>query len=214
MIELTESHLDWAAEIARMLHRNLPPAFDVEDLEQVARMAVWHCTKHFDPTRGIPFPAYAIRRVRGSVLMAVRRRNWKEAHHIPLEGNGTGGRPGNGGSKGEINRRWSVRIPGGLKDTRGSSPGKRASYEVGSNKMAQQMFPPQDAAIEESDVRGQLVRGLGGLPAAERCVLACVFLMEVPMQVLAERMEVSLSTAYTIRTRGLVMMRSEMKEVV
>jgi RNA polymerase sigma factor (sigma-70 family) len=164
MIDLTQSHLDWAAEIARMLHRSLPPAFAVEDLEQEARVAVWHCTRHYDPTRGVPFAAYAFRRVKCRVLMAVRRRRWIEA---------------------------------------------TAECAIAASLPAEAVDP--DESIAQEQQRGQLVRGLGGLPAAERCVLACVFLMGVPMQLLAVRMEVSLSTAYTIRTRGLTLMRAQLE---
>ena len=164
MIDLTPSHLDWAAEIARMLHRNLPPAFQVEDLEQEARVAVWHCTRHYDPSRGVPFAAYAFPRVKGRVLMSVRRRRWTEA---TAEGAIAASQPADSADPGD--------------------------------------------AIQRAQEAEQLRTGLGKLPVAERCLLACVFLLGVPMQVIADRMSVSLSTAYTIRTRALSMMREEMR---
>lgn len=78
-MELTPDILQWASNIAGALARRLPPCFDRQDLEQVARIEAWLATRDFDPSRGVEFRVFAYRRVRGAVLMSVRRRHWTDA---------------------------------------------------------------------------------------------------------------------------------------
>lgn len=77
-------HLAWARRLARSIHRKLPASFDVQDLEQEAVISCWKCLQAFDLRRQVPFRLYAYNAVRGAVLMAVRRRHWREATHPEL----------------------------------------------------------------------------------------------------------------------------------
>lgn len=84
--KLFDDNHEWAVAIARQVHRKLPPSFDVEDLEQIARIEMWKRCELYDPfnAKGVPFQAYAHVYVRGAVLMHCRRRNWREATHLSL----------------------------------------------------------------------------------------------------------------------------------
>ena len=87
---LFEEHLEWAASIGRSVGRHLPPSFDVKDLEQIARIAHWRCCESYDATpapgflSGVPYRGYAYKPIHGAVLMACRRRNYREATHEEL----------------------------------------------------------------------------------------------------------------------------------
>jgi hypothetical protein len=83
---LFEANLSWAAAIAQNVHRKLPPCFDIQDLEQVARIEMWKRSQLYDPQneRGAPFKGYAHVYIRGAVLMSIRRKNWIEANHESL----------------------------------------------------------------------------------------------------------------------------------
>lgn len=84
MLALFEQHLAWAEGVALKVRRSLPPSFDVDDLKQEARIGLWRSVEAYDPSRGVPFRAFAMIRVRGAVLMASRRRAYKEATHEEL----------------------------------------------------------------------------------------------------------------------------------
>lgn len=86
LLALFELHRAWAEAIGRTLHRRLPPSFDVDDLEQIARIENWRCVKTWEPGRGVPYRAFAYFPIRGAVLMACRRRHYREAMHEPLDG--------------------------------------------------------------------------------------------------------------------------------
>ena len=80
-----EPHQEWARRVARSEWRGLPPSFALEDLEQEAMIELWKQTKKYDPSRDVPFQAFAYRAVRGAVLMACRRRRYKDATHDELK---------------------------------------------------------------------------------------------------------------------------------
>src|ERR1700675_2133617 len=82
---LFEENLPWAERQARLLKRGLPPSFDVQDLLQIARIEHWRQVQSFDASRGVPYQGYACAAVRGAVLMACRRRHFREATHDRLE---------------------------------------------------------------------------------------------------------------------------------
>jgi RNA polymerase sigma factor (sigma-70 family) len=91
MQALFEEHKAWAMSVGQSVGRHLPPSFDVDDLKQIALIQHWHCCKSYDPSprpgfvSGVPYRAYAHAAIRGAVLMASRRRNYREATHEELE---------------------------------------------------------------------------------------------------------------------------------
>jgi RNA polymerase sigma factor (sigma-70 family) len=84
--QLVKDNWDWAADIAHKASHNLPPSFDISDLEQEAYIALWRQAEKFDESRGVPFRGYAYMAVRGAVLMSVRRRNYTASTADELAG--------------------------------------------------------------------------------------------------------------------------------
>ena len=71
--ELITSHLGLAQQLARrFLHRGEP----LEDLEQVASVALVKAVDRFDPERGVDFPAFATRTVIGELKRHFRDKGW------------------------------------------------------------------------------------------------------------------------------------------
>src|SRR3977135_1976276 len=79
-----EANLAWAERIARKVWRHLPPSFDLDDLQQIARIAHWKQVGLYDPTRGVPYQPFAYHAVHGAVRMACRRRHYQENTHGEL----------------------------------------------------------------------------------------------------------------------------------
>lgn len=49
------------------------PSFDIEDLEQIAQIALWDSARRFDHSRGFQFSSFAVPRVNGAVLDSLRK---------------------------------------------------------------------------------------------------------------------------------------------
>jgi RNA polymerase sigma factor (sigma-70 family) len=66
-------HLGWARSIAESVARRAPSGVAVEDLRQVAAMALIRRVPEFDRRRGVPLRGYLYEYVRGACLMLCRR---------------------------------------------------------------------------------------------------------------------------------------------
>lgn len=79
---LVEQHIEWARNVATKVASRLPTWFTPEDLTGPASIALLDAATKFDPSRKIPFRAYAIRQVEGACYSAARRNEYRErAHH-------------------------------------------------------------------------------------------------------------------------------------
>lgn len=94
MQALFEQHQAWAASVARSVRRKLPPSFDIEDLVQEALIEHWKQVQRFDPSWRVPYQGFAWRAVHGAVVMACRRRQYRDATHEELTGQHVDQRPG------------------------------------------------------------------------------------------------------------------------
>jgi RNA polymerase sigma factor (sigma-70 family) len=83
---LALEHLDWARGIARHVSTTLPTWFAYEDLAGAAEIGLLQAAERWNPSHGVPFRAFAARRVHGACMDAVRRREYRERGHQTIEG--------------------------------------------------------------------------------------------------------------------------------
>jgi RNA polymerase sigma factor FliA len=62
--------------IAHRLRRRLPNHVDIEELKSVGYIGLIEAIDRYDPTRGVPFRAYAEIRIQGSMLDHLRKEDW------------------------------------------------------------------------------------------------------------------------------------------
>jgi RNA polymerase sigma factor (sigma-70 family) len=81
------NRLGLVESIARQIRRSLPPSFELDDLIGVGNLALTAAANRFRPDQhgGCPFEPYARQVVRGAILDSVRRRNWTENMHEPIQ---------------------------------------------------------------------------------------------------------------------------------
>lgn len=71
---LIEHYMPFARAIAAHAYaRRMEPACSFEDYLQYARVGLIEAVDRFDATRGVPFEAYAVHRVRGAVLNGINQ---------------------------------------------------------------------------------------------------------------------------------------------
>jgi len=73
LAELVEEYQAYALSLARRLHRHGEP---IDDLRQVALESLIASLQRFDPTRGIPFVAYATPTIIGAIKRHYRDQGW------------------------------------------------------------------------------------------------------------------------------------------
>jgi RNA polymerase sigma factor (sigma-70 family) len=181
---LATAHLGWADAIASSVKRQLPPSFDLADLEQVARVATWAAAKEYDGNRGAPFTAFAYKRVRGACFMSVRRRYYRDATHAPIPElliacAGSRLNPGNDDDK---------RVMLRLLDT----------------------APQPDEREHWARMNAITLDALGAVPRRQQAVLSMHYLAGVAMPLVARKLSLSVTLAYTLRREGLAYLKREM----
>jgi RNA polymerase sigma factor for flagellar operon FliA len=70
--------LDLVPTLARRVHWSFDRFMAVEDLESYAREGLLLAARSYDPTRGVPFRAWATLRMRGAMIDGMRARS-----HVP-----------------------------------------------------------------------------------------------------------------------------------
>ncbi len=74
--ELMRRYLPLVRYQAERLAATLPRSVDVEDLAQEGNFGLMDAIKKFDPERGNKFKTYCSRRIRGSIIDALRNLDW------------------------------------------------------------------------------------------------------------------------------------------
>jgi RNA polymerase sigma factor (sigma-70 family) len=84
---LIAAHLDLVPSIARQIARQLPTAFELDDLIQTGNLALCTAAARYRPSEhaGAPFSAFARQRIRGAILDSVRRRHYANSTMGALE---------------------------------------------------------------------------------------------------------------------------------
>jgi len=73
---LIREHLGMVDREVTITLKRLPRHVDKEDLISVGVAALINCARRFEPARGVPFGAYAKRRVQGAILDELRSQDW------------------------------------------------------------------------------------------------------------------------------------------
>jgi RNA polymerase sigma factor for flagellar operon FliA len=77
-------HLELVDAIAASIIRRLPPSFELDDLKSAGKIGLIRAAARYNRAMNVPFGAYARHRIRGEILEACRRRNWRENTHDEL----------------------------------------------------------------------------------------------------------------------------------
>ena len=69
-------HYPLVRTIACRMVRRFPASVDVDELINVGAMGLIDAVDRFDPSRQVPFKAYAEIRIRGAIVDALREADW------------------------------------------------------------------------------------------------------------------------------------------
>ena len=84
---LVEANLELVRVIARAILASLPPSFELDDLIAAGNLGLLQAATRYRPKQhnGTPFSAYARPVIRGAILDSIKRANWREATHDPID---------------------------------------------------------------------------------------------------------------------------------
>jgi RNA polymerase sigma factor for flagellar operon FliA len=222
---LVMAHVHLVRSMASRLGRRLPSHVEVSELVSVGVLGLIDAATRYQPSLGVPFDAFARRRIHGAMLDALRgldrvprsvRRQQRD-----LEGAITNLRHllGREPEAAEIAAALGLSVPEydrRLEDLRTADVAMvRASGPAGGDEtgdtwldLAVDGDPGPYAQLERRELRAELARALAALPERERQILALSYGEELTLAEIGRVIGVGESRVSQLRTQAIVRLRS------
>jgi RNA polymerase sigma factor for flagellar operon FliA len=222
---LVIEHVGLVKSMAYRLMRRVPAQVELADLVSAGVLGLIEAAERFRPSAGVPFDAFARRRLQGAMLDSLRDLDWapRSARRLRRQVDGAiaalrrelGREPREeeiGGALGMSDEEFaraldtvrslelgSIRQPAAGPDTDGQS--LEVAVDPGEGPETQ---------VERAELRCHLAAALGELPERERHVLALYYEEELTLAEIGEVIGVSESRVSQIRSLALARLRASL----
>jgi RNA polymerase sigma factor for flagellar operon FliA len=219
---LVMEHVDLVKQVAGRLAHRLPAHVELSELTSVGVVGLLDAAGRFRPTLGVPFGAYARRRILGAMLDALRDLDWapravrrmrRDVDVVIARLRGSLGREP---ESHEIARAMQVsdtqyeRICETLQ-TADLATVRQAGADSDGHPRAESVVDQSeapDARVERLDEARRLAHALGALPPRERYILSLYYDQDLRLADIARRIGVGESRVSQLRTQALGRLRS------
>lgn len=223
---LVMSHVGLVKILANRLAGRIPPQVEVSELIGVGVLGLIDAAGRYRPALGVPFDAFARRRIHGAMLDALRDMDWapRSLRKLRRDVDETLARLrhalGREPEAGEIAAALKVspeQYDKMLDDLRATEVAAIRQAESGDSRQLLDVAigPEEDgphARLERRELATLLARALGELPDRERQVLAFYYEQELTLAEIGEVIGVSESRVSQLRTQAIARLRSRMQE--
>jgi RNA polymerase sigma factor for flagellar operon FliA len=217
--QLVREHLGLVQDVLLKVGRRLPTHVDRDDLYGAGAEALVDAGRRFDAGRGVDFPAFAAKRVRGAMLDELRRWDWAvrsvrtENRRRTVATEALEAELGREPRAAEVAAALGVTVDQLHCTEFASARAKVDSLQdldaMGVHGLDASAMTPPDVLVER-EVHRYLRDALDELPERERHTVAGYFLHERPMRELATELGVTESRVSQLRKRGLALLRESL----
>ena len=219
---LVMTHVDLVKAMASRLRRRLPSQVEISELVSVGVLGLIDAATRYQPTLGVPFDAFARRRIQGAMLDALRGLDWVPRSVRKMQ-------------------RQSEEVTSRLRQTLGREPESEEiaaamgisiddythlldeirTIEVAVARPSHSDGEPtslidlvidsgsgQQVQLERAELRQHLARALRQLPERERQVLSLSYVQELTLSEIGKVFGVGESRVSQIRTQAILRLRS------
>jgi RNA polymerase sigma factor for flagellar operon FliA len=184
--------------VSRIAHRaaatyGLPPGVEPCDLVSCGVIGLAELWVRFDPKRGVPFQAYAIPRVKGAVIDAIRASDW-----VPRKA------------------RQRARLTGEPVSALVSIDGDRSrgsNERSHADRLSDSSVPEPGDDLMEAARRTELLGLLRGLPEREQTIISMHYFEGLLLQDIARSLGVTPSRISQVHNRALRKLRSALHAI-
>jgi RNA polymerase sigma factor for flagellar operon FliA len=216
---LVHDHLGVVEAMVVQVGRRLPLHVDRDDLYGAGAVALVDAGRTFDPGRGVEFPAFAAKRVRGAMLDELRRWDWVTRSVRTRHRRRTCAVEALEAELGRTPRAAEVATELGITlDQLRRGESETASGTVASlldlertrvPELCAAATTPADVLVER-EVLGYVRDAVEALPERERRALGGYYLQERPMREIAAELGVTESRVSQLCGRALVLLRESL----
>jgi RNA polymerase sigma factor for flagellar operon FliA len=224
--QLVMDHVGLVKALAQRLAQRLPAQVELTDLVSVGVLGLIDAATRYKPSTGVPFDAFARRRVQGAMLDALRDLDWAPRSLRKLRRDldnaiarlrhelGREPREDEVASAMHLSMEDYARS---LEQVRSLELGAMRQLDAptpeGTSLIELCIDPDEgpEARLERSELRAHLARALGGLPERERQILALYYEEELTMAEIGEVIGVCESRVSQLRSLALSRLRVSLR---
>ena len=224
---LVMEHVGLVKTMAQRLAMRLPSQVEVSDLVSVGVLGLIDAAGRYKPTLGVPFDAFARRRVQGAMLDSLRDLDWAPRSLRRMRRDVDGAmanlrrKLGREPEEKEIAAEMGLTMPDYEKAVEqlrtldiGAIRSLDAPTEDGTSRIELCVDPTEGAAtqLERKELRVHLAKAIEQLPQRERQILALYFEEELTLAEIGEVIGVGESRVSQLRSLALARLRSLLRE--
>ena len=224
---LVMAHVDLVKAMASRLGRRLPTQVEISELVSVGVLGLIDAASRYRPSLGVPFDAFARRRIHGAMLDALRGLDWVPRSVRKLQRDvddalrklrHTLGREPN---EQEIAAALGVTVAeydAMLDELRSADvardPPRRAApaRTAASSRWPSTPKAGRTLQLERRELRARLAQALAQMPERERHILALYYEQELTLAEIGRVIGVGESRVSQLRTQAIARLRSMMQE--
>ncbi len=220
---LVMQHVGLVRAMASRLSQRVPAQVELSELVSVGVLGLIDAASRFKPTLGVPFDAFARRRIHGAMLDALRDMDWapRSVRKLGRTVDGTvsklrhelGREPDESEIAGAMNvsEVEYARILDQLR-TAEMAVMRQATAEDGTSMLEVAIDPNEGphATLERSELRQLLAEAVAELPERERHILALYYQEELTLAEIGQVLGVGESRISQLRTQAIARLRSNM----
>jgi RNA polymerase sigma factor for flagellar operon FliA len=224
--QLVMDHVGLVKALAQRLAQRLPAQVELTDLVSVGVLGLIDAATRYRPSTGVPFDAFARRRVQGAMLDALRDLDWapRSLRRLRRDLDAAVARLrhelGREPQEAEIAAAMHLSIEEyerSLEQVRSLELGALRQLDAptpeGTSLIELCIDPDEgpEARLERAELRGHLARALGDLPERERQILALYYEEELTMAEIGEVIGVCESRVSQLRSLALSRLRVSLR---
>ncbi len=220
--QLVMAHVGLVKAMASRLANRLPPQVEVSELVSVGVLGLIDAAGRFKPSLGVPFSAFARRRIHGAMLDSLRGLDWAPRAVRKLRRDvdsaianlrfTLGREPQAADIAGalDVSESEYEKMLDKLKSAELATIRQSAVGEDGRSALDVEIEPSDGphARLEREELRRLLAKAIGDLPERERQILALYYEEELTLAEIGEVIGVGESRVSQIRTQAIARLRS------
>lgn len=216
-------HTELVKVIAQTIHRRLPASVELDDLVSAGHVGLLTAQERFDPSRSVPFEAFARIHIRGAIVDSLRQLDWvprsvrRKAQSLKREEDSFRASRGRAPTRGEVAERLHI-TPDEVTTLRREafvprllSLDQPLTEDGGTllDTVAGESEDAEDVCIED-ETRAQLVQAIKGLPERERVTVSLYYLRGMSLKEIGMVLGVTESRVCQIRGQATKRLRKRL----
>ena len=227
--EVVHKYLHLVKYVAGRISINLPPNVEINDLINEGILGLIDAIEKYDDARGVKFETYAITRINGSILDALRALDWvpravrQRARELERAYQELEGRLGRVASDAEVASHLGIELPElhhlllRIKGTTILSleeflPNEKG-YEIPLVDTLKDHGTDITAVIESQEIKDSLHLAVDRLPPQERTVISLYYFEGLTLKEIKSVLEVSESRVSQIHAQAVIHLRVALRQL-